>query len=115
MFALLIICISALSTTAQSPAHGVWNFSMESPMGSVSAIVTINVGEDVLTGEFDLGGGRTWLIEDGTIDGNIISFNINRDGSSMTYIMTAQIEGNSMTGVAAAMGTTAGWSMIRAE
>ena len=68
-----------------------------------------------LTGEFDLGGGRTWPIEEGTIDGSNIAFSVNRDGASMTYEMSGSVEGDSITGVASAMGTTIDWSMTRAE
>ena len=33
----------------------------------------------------------------------------------MTYVMSAEVNGDSISGVAAAMGTTAEWSMTRAE
>jgi len=98
---------------AQSPADGVWNFAMVNQMGSVNAKVMMK-GEDAkLTGEFDLGGGRTWKIEDGTIEGNVISFNINRDGASFTYVMNAQVDGDTVMGTASAMGSTVDWSMTR--
>ncbi|NKB33175.1 MAG: hypothetical protein GKR91_08760 [Pseudomonadales bacterium] len=113
--ALIIFTFASFSAWAQSSANGVWNFSMNSPMGAVSAKVTMEIAGDVLTGEFDLGGGRTWPIEEGSVEGNSISFSINRDGSSMTYVMSAEVEGDSIQGIAAAMGTTADWSMTRAE
>lgn len=110
---LLIAALASFIVLAQSPVDGVWNFSMSSPMGAVSAVVTMKTEADVLTGEFDLGGGRTWPIENGRVDGNTIEFDINRDGSSMTYVMSAEVSGDSIAGVAAAMGTTADWSMRR--
>ena len=113
ILSLLIAAFATFSISAQSPVDGVWNFSMSSPMGAVSAIVTMKTDAGVLTGEFDLGGGRTWIIENGTVDGNTIGFDINRDGSSMTYVMSAEVSGDSIAGVAAAMGTTADWSMER--
>lgn len=109
----IVVSLFSISALAQSAADGVWIFSMASPMGAVSAIVTMKIDGDVLSGEFDLGGGRTWPIEDGKVDGNSISFIINRDGSSMTYAMSAEVNGDSISGVAAAMGTTAEWSMSR--
>ncbi|MCH2323911.1 MAG: hypothetical protein MK317_04350 [Pseudomonadales bacterium] len=115
LFILIFVSMTSYSIVAQSSANGVWNFSMASPMGSVSATVTMMVEGSLLRGEFDLGGGRTWPIEEGAVDGNKISFNINRDGSSMTYVMSAEVNGDSISGVAAAMGTTAEWSMTRAE
>lgn len=100
---------------AQSPADGVWNFSMVNQMGSVNATVMMK-GEDAkLTGEFELGDGRTWEIEDGTIEGNVISFNINRDGASFTYVMNAQVNGDAIAGTATAMGATVDWSMTRSN
>ena len=33
----------------------------------------------------------------------------------MTYVMSAEVNGDSISGFAAAMGTTAEWSMTRAE
>jgi hypothetical protein len=68
-----------------------------------------------LTGEFDLGNGRKWSIEEGRIDGNNISFKINRDGASMTYAMSAQVTGDEFTGTANAMGSVVDWSMKRAQ
>lgn len=98
---------------AESLADGVWNFSMSSQMGSVNAKVMMKSDDTTLTGEFDLGGGRTWAIEDGTIEGDAISFNINRDGASFTYTMNARVEGDSIEGTASAMGSTVEWSMVR--
>ena len=38
-------------------------------MGTVDAVVTLKAEAGVLTGQFDLGNGRTWPIEEGTIEG----------------------------------------------
>ena len=54
---------------------------MSSQMGSVDAVVTLKAEAGVLTGQFDLGNGRTWPIEEGTIEGSSINFKINRDGA----------------------------------
>jgi hypothetical protein len=115
IFALLCLFAASSVTWAQTPIDGDWNFTMSSPMGSVTAKVTMMVAGDALTGQFDLGGGRTWPIEEGKVDGNNISFKINRDGASMTYAMSAQVTGDEFSGVAAAMGSTVDWSMKRAQ
>ena len=94
-------------SVAQSPADGTWVFSMQSPMGAVDGAT--------LTGEFDLGNGRKWPIEGGTIEGNKIAFSITRDGASMTYVMSGNIDGGTIAGLAEAMGTTAEWSMSRSN
>lgn len=97
---------------ADSKVDGTWNFQMSSPMGSVSATVTMKVDGATLTGEFDLGNGRKWPIQEGSVEGDDISFLIDRDGR-MTYRMRAQLDGDSIAGVAMAMGSEAPWSMSR--
>ena len=67
-----------------------------------------------LTGQFDMGGGRVWPVENGVVDGDRISFTINRDGR-MTYEMKGKLEGDKITGAAGAMGTTVEWTMARAK
>lgn len=115
--AVLLFCLTVFAA-AQSPADGKWAFEMSSQMGSVSAQVTLKADGETLTGNFDLGGGRTWPVEQGTIKGNQIAFIINRDrpsGGSMTYEMKGTIKGDTIAGVAAAMDTTVEWSMTRAK
>jgi hypothetical protein len=115
--ALLLTVIATLASCAAgptgSPADGTWNFAMSSPMGSVNATVMIVTSENSLSGSFDLGNGRTWAIEDGMINGNEISFKIDRDGSPMIYEMSATIIGNDATGTASAMGAEVPWTMTR--
>ena len=60
-------------------------------MGIVDAVVPLKAEADVLTGQFDLGNGRTWPIEEGTIERKSINFKGNRDGASMTNVMTATL------------------------
>ncbi|MFM1895800.1 MAG: hypothetical protein RLZZ385_874 [Pseudomonadota bacterium] len=100
---------------AASAVDGLWDFTMTSPMGSVSAKVTLKVDGGTLTGQFDLGNGRTWPIQDGVVDGNGIRFTITRDGASMTYAMRGTVEGDAVAGAAEAMGSVAEWSMVRAK
>ena len=88
---------------------------MTSPFGVVTAsVTTIGTGEK-LSGSFDLGNGRVWQIENGTVAEESISFSIDRDGSPMVYEMSAVIDGDVATGVARAMGAEAPWSMTRVD
>lgn len=103
------------SLLAQQPVDGSWKFTMSSPFGQVNADVVLTTEGEVLSGEFDLGAGRTWPIEQGTVSGNTINFRITRDGANVTYLMSADISGNQATGTASAMGSTSSWSMSRAE
>lgn len=113
----IAVCLTLLVSTpllADSPADGDWLFSMASPFGSVEATVTLKADGDKLNGEFDLGEGRKLTIENGTIDGNTMAFSLTREGMmTMTYQMSASVDGDSISGTAAAMGTTAPWSMKR--
>ena len=109
----ITLCATTAPSLAESPADGQWNFHMSSQMGTVDAVVTMQTEDGTLIGEFDLGNGRKWPIQDGTIEGNQIKFNINRDGAAMTYVMAATIDGNQVNGTASAWGSTVAWSMSR--
>lgn len=115
LFSFALLMLASTSLWAQSPADGMWDFTMNSEMGASTSKVTMKAEGAVLTGEFDMGAGRKWVIEEGTIDGNTIAFKINRDGASMTYVMTGTVDGGSIKGTAEAMGTTVDWSMTRAQ
>ena len=114
---LLLTLLTALSSCATvpsaSPVDGTWDFAMNSPFGAVNATVLMTADGDALTGSFDLGNGRSWQIEGGLINGNEISFSIDRDGSPMIYEMSATIEGDNVNGTASAMGAEVPWSMTR--
>ncbi len=113
----LLILLAALTACAQGPAtssvDGTWDFTMSSPFGAVNATVTMMTNGSSLGGTFDLGGGRTWPIEEGIANGNELSFRIDRDGSPMIYDMSATVDGDSAAGVARAMGTEVPWTMTR--
>jgi len=111
-----IFALSVLAPVAWADADGNWDFTMSSPFGQVSAKVSLQTDGDTLTGEFDLGEDRILEIQEGKVEGNTLSFSITREGMmTMTYVMTASVDGDSVTGSAAAMGTTAPWSMTRSN
>ena len=111
---LIVTVLFAPIAWAQSPIDGTWDFSMSSPFGTVDAKVTMTADDGKLNGEFDLGGGRKLTIEEGTFDGNTIAFRITREGQmTMTYVMNANVNGDSISGTAEAMGSSAPWSMNR--
>jgi hypothetical protein len=112
-FMLCAVCSGSL--LAQSPVDGNWKFTMSSPFGQVTADVVLKTEGSLLTGEFDLGGGRKWSIEQGGVSGNTINFRITRDGANVTYLMNAEVNGNQVIGTSSAMGSTSAWSMSRAE
>jgi hypothetical protein len=120
MTRLFLVLALALGMTgaprAAAPIDGTWNFAMSSPMGTVEAVVTLKAEGTTLTGQFDLGGGRVWSIDGGTIDGDRITFQIERDrpsGGGMTYDMAGTLKGDTIAGAASAMGTTVDWTMSR--
>lgn len=109
-----LLLTSALASSAQAPVDGHWTFSMSSPMGTVDAKVEMKADGQTLTGTFDLGGGREWPIKDGVVDGDTISFVLDRDGR-MTYAMKGTLDGDAVKGAAMAMGTSVDWTMTRVK
>ncbi len=114
--AIFSVAVMTSTAWADSEADGDWDFSMSSPFGQVSAKVTLKTDGDKLTGAFDLGGDRILEIQEGSIEGDTLSFSITRQGAmTMTYVMSASVDGDTVTGSAAAMGATAPWSMTRSN
>ncbi len=109
----LVVCSGSLQ--AQSAVAGNWLFAMTSPFGVVNADVMLITDGDKLSGQFDLGNGRIWPIENGAVVGTSISFSVTRDGANMTYLMSADIDGDNAVGSASAMGSTSDWTMTRIQ
>ncbi len=117
MRSLILVALLAVSPAvafAQSPADGRWTFTLSSPMGTVEAKVEMKAEGETLTGTFEVNG-ASWPMEKGTIQGDTITFVLNRPGATMTYEMLGKVAGDAVTGSAAAMGTTVDWSMARAK
>jgi len=111
---LLVGC--TLWAAVASPVDGTWAFTLSSPMGAVDATVTLKADGTTLTGTFDLGEGRVWTLEQGTITGNDVSFVLTRDrpsGGTMAYDMKGTIAGDTIRGTAAAMDAVVEWTMTR--
>lgn len=99
---------------AQPNIDGDWHFTMETPFfGDVAADVTLVAEGNTLTGQFDLGDGRIWPIEEGTVSGSAISFNITRDNRNLLYRMTGEVNGDVINGLAVSMGISIAWRMTR--
>jgi hypothetical protein len=116
-FAFFIALLVALppALNAQNSVDGLWDFVMTGPAGEVTAVVDFFSDGTDLIGQFDLGEGRVWPISNGTVNGNTISFDLVRGDSGVTYQMSATLQGDSIAGKATAMGTTADWTMTRAQ
>jgi hypothetical protein len=108
-----LLILTSCASTSEPAINGAWDFAMSSPFGAVEANVTMAVSGASLSGQFDLGGGRTLAIEDGSVEGNTINFTIQRDGAAMTYGMSGTLEGDNITGIASAMGAEVPWTMTR--
>ncbi len=111
--AALVSCTS--STVTNSPADGVWDFKMTSPFGAISANVSMQAAGSQLSGTFDLGDGRIWPIQNGSIADNQLSFSLSRDGSPMIYEMSGVVDGGGVSGLAKAMGIEAPWEMTKKQ
>ena len=110
----LALLAAPAAASAQSSADGTWTFTLSSPMGTVTAKVEMKSEGETLTGTFDVNG-ASWPMEKGTIQGDTITFVLNRRGASMAYDMLGKVSGDTIAGSAAAMGTTVDWSMARAK
>jgi hypothetical protein len=111
--ATLVSCASSGGTS--SAANGVWDFKMISPFGELAANVSMRADGGQLSGSFDLGGGRVWPIENGTIADNQLNFRLTRDGSPMVYEMSGTVDGASVSGMAKAMGMESPWAMTKRQ
>lgn len=109
-----LILAGAVSAGAQSAVDGRWTFTLNSPMGTVTANVDLASEGETLTGTFEVNGAK-WPIEQGRVKGDTITFVLNRPGATMTYEMLGKVDGDAVAGKAAAMGTTVDWSMARAK
>lgn len=116
-FAFFITLLLALPSAlqAQSSVDGLWNFVMTGPAGEVTAVVDFFSDGTDLIGQFDMGSGNIWPISGGSVNGNTITFDLPRGDSGVTYQMSGTVQGDTISGQAAAMGTTASWSMTRAQ
>ena len=114
LLALLTLTLLATPLWAQPTIDGDWHFTMETPFfGDVAADVTLVAEGNTLTGQFDLGNGRIWPIEEGTVAGSAISFNITRDNRNLLYRMTGEVNGDVINGLAVSMGISIAWRMTR--
>ena len=111
--AALVSCTS--SAVTNSPADGAWDFKMTRPFGAISANVSMQAADSQLSGTFDMGGGRIWPIQNGSIADNQLSFSLSRDGSPMIYEMSGVVDGSGVSGLAKAMGIEAPWEMTKKQ
>lgn len=104
----------------ESKADGEWGWKMASPFGELKAKAILKSADGKLTGAFWLDESRKLDIEDGTIAGDKLTFTLKRSrpsGGSMTYKMTATVDGDTMRGSAEAveMSATQPWTAERAK
>ncbi len=112
---MFLLVLSSCTSTSEPAFDGMWDFTMSSPFGAVEAKATMTTSGSSLAGQFDLGGGRTLAIEEGMVDGGTISFTLTRNGAAMTYGMSGTLEGDTIAGMASAMGAEVPWTMTRAN
>ena len=79
-------------------ADGVWNVTMDSPMGAQQVTLTLSTDGGSLSGK--LGGPQGEMeFKDGTVDGNNLAWTINIDQPMpMAIETTATIDGDNLTG-----------------
>ncbi len=79
-------------------ATGSWNISMETPMGTRKAVLTLAAEGAELTGTMAVDAGST-AIKDGKLDGNKVSWKTDiQQPMPMTLEFSATVEGDSLSG-----------------
>lgn len=108
--------MTVTAVAADSPAAGVWTWSMPGPMGEVGAELTLKVEGEKLTGEFVFQGDRKLQVAEGTAKDGTVKFKVRRErpsGGTMEYDMTGKVDGDSMKGTAASDMGNAEWTAKR--
>jgi hypothetical protein len=102
---LALVCVGfaawgGRSLAADEPAKvdGAWDFSSESPRGTMTQTLTIQ--QDGATIKGTLKGQRGEAPLQGTVTGNKVSFTVTRDTPNGTFTIeyTGTVDGDSMTG-----------------
>ena len=96
--ALLAFAAPALAQETADIA-GEWEITAESPRGTQTRVVTFEQDGNSLTGEMETQMG-SWPIENGSVNGNEISFTMvfTRGDRSMEMTYTGTVEGDEMSG-----------------
>ncbi len=117
---LVVFLACSFAAVAEDLVTGEWNYKMDTPQGEVTAAMSLKVEDGKLTGKFTFEGSRVLEITEGTVEGDTLKFTVKRnrpEGGSMTYKMTAKIEGKSMKGSSTAVEMPEGgemtWSATR--
>ena len=82
---------------------GEWTWTMQTPNGPVTAPLILRQEGDSVKGKFARDQNRWPQIENGKVNGNEFSWIVKRDrpdGSSITYRMSGQVEGDKITAIA---------------
>ena len=119
LLAVFLAC--SFAAAAEDIVSGEWNYKMDTPQGEVTAAMSLKVEGGKLTGKFTFEGNRVLEITEGTVEGDALKFTVKRNrpegGGSMTYKMTAKVEGKSMKGSSTAVempeGGEMAWSAAR--
>jgi hypothetical protein len=118
LLAVFLAC--SFAAVAEDTVTGEWNYKMDTPQGEVTAAMSLKVEGGKLTGKFTFEGNRVLEITEGTVKGDTLKFTVKRnrpEGGSMTYKMTAKVEGKSMKGSSTAVempeGGEMAWSATR--
>jgi hypothetical protein len=78
---------------------GTWNLVVNTPMGTQESTLVISTSGSTLTGTQSAGSGEGRPIEEGTVDGNDISWKAAiTKPMPMTLVFTGTVDGDQLTG-----------------
>lgn len=92
-----LILVLASCASAPDPAIGAWDINLTTPVGPMSAVLTL--GEDG-TGNMSLEGLGEAALSDIMLDGGAVSFSANIDtgGQQMNLTFNGTVDGDALTG-----------------
>jgi hypothetical protein len=103
-FLLIFVLCAAVSFPQSQAVAGKWNYTMETPNGSVPITLDLKVDGNKVTGTV-ASGERSFPIQTGSVDGGTVRLTFKRDrpqGGTMTYEITGKVDGDVMKGTTVA-------------
>jgi len=78
---------------------GIWNVTMNTPMGAQTGTLTLKSNGGTLEGELN-GAQGSASIEDGKVDGNALSWSVTAEQLAMKINFSATVDGDTISGEA---------------
>ena len=93
----LLVLVGCASSSSMAPGVGMWNISMETPVGAMPAVLTLNQDGSGSMAVDQLG---ETAINGVMYEGNMVNFSASVDaqGQALTLTFSGTVEGDSISG-----------------